>query len=300
MLLHIRDTISDQRKKILPSAIALALIAGVMVSILASSNAQADYANGCGYGYSSTGTFGYGGLNTGYGYGAHGSFGYGYGSMVCSLLVTSTTLAGGTAGTPLPATGNELTGSGGLAPYTWSATVPDGLGISGQYVVGTPAFAGNFIFTVTMTDANGQSTTGSVTIPIASSSGGGGGGGTTTTTTTAPTTTTTAPTTTTTAAPTTTTTAPAPGKSHRFFCHGAHGFGFPGRTLIMNIFGSGFYAQPKITSNEFGTRFGVLHDRGNVLVTHVTVRGGSRLGWHTLTVRLANGRSCKANYVVKR
>jgi len=68
----------------------------------------------------------------------------------------------------------------------------------------------------------------------------------------------------------------------------------------MNIFGSGFYAQPKVISNQLGTRFGVLHDRGNVLVTHVTVRGGSHLGWHTLTVRLANGRSCKANYLVKK
>jgi len=67
----------------------------------------------------------------------------------------------------------------------------------------------------------------------------------------------------------------------------------------MNIFGLGFFGQPKITSNEFGTRFGVLHDRGNVLVTHVTVRFGSRLGEHTLTVHLANGRSCKANYRVK-
>jgi hypothetical protein len=79
-----------------------------------------------------------------------------------------------------------------------------------------------------------------------------------------------------------------------------HGFGMPGRTLTMNIFGQGFFGQPKITSNQFGTRFGVLHDRGNVLVTHVTVRGGSRLGWHTLTVRLANGRTCKANYLVKK
>lgn len=207
MVLRVKRTLVGQRKRIVPALIALSLLAGVIVSLVSAPNAQADYYTGCGYGYTSTGTFGYGSATT-YGYGDNlsGTFGYGNGSQVC------------------PITG-----------------------------------------------------------------GGGGGGGTTTTT--APTTTTTAP--------ITTTTPPARGKSPRFFCHGVHGFGLPGRTLTMNIFGSGFFGQPKFTSNEFGTRFGVLHDRGNVLVTHVTVTGGSGLGEHTLTVHLANGRSCRANYSVK-
>ena len=145
-------------------------------------------------------------------------------------------------------------------------------------------------------DGNGNTTfgygNGNQVCPSTGGGGGGGGGGGTTTTTTAGTTTTTT-------GATTTTTAPARGGSHRFFCRGEHGFGLPGRTLTMNIFGLGFFGQPKITSNEFGTRFGVLHDRGNVLITHVTVGFGSRRGEHTLTVHLADGRSCKANYSVK-
>jgi len=61
MVLKVRKTISDHRKRLLPGLVALSLLAGVVVSIVATPNAQADYNTGCGYGYSSTGTgFGYG------------------------------------------------------------------------------------------------------------------------------------------------------------------------------------------------------------------------------------------------
>jgi hypothetical protein len=125
--------------------------------------------------------------------------------------------------------------------------------------------------------------------------GGGGGGGTTTTT--KPTTTTTGPTTTTTK-PTTTTTAPSK-KSRHLFCLKDHEHAVVGRTIRNAITGGGFYAQPRITSNEAGTRVGVSNDYGNLLIARVTVRAHSGKGWHTFKVTLADGRSCKVNYLVK-
>ena len=118
--------------------------------------------------------------------------------------------------------------------------------------------------------------------------GGGGGGGTTTTTTTLSGTTTTLPTTTTTKPP-----------SRRLFTTKAHGFAVVGKSVTLTITGGGFYGKPKVTSNEAGTRVGVLHDRGTQLVVRVTVRAGSRTGEHTFTIRLADGKACKVNYSVK-
>ena len=78
-----------------------------------------------------------------------------------------------------------------------------------------------------------------------------------------------------------------------------HGHGVAGRSVMITIGGSGFYGQPRITSNEVGTRAVVTRDTGRLLTVRVTVRAGSRAGWHTFTIRLANGKSCKVNYVVK-
>ena len=78
-----------------------------------------------------------------------------------------------------------------------------------------------------------------------------------------------------------------------------HGRAVAGQTVTITIGGSGFYGQPRITSNEVGTRAVVTHDTGKLLTVRVTVRAGSRTGWHTFTIRLANGKSCKANYLVK-
>ncbi|MGC8511392.1 MAG: hypothetical protein ACP5PB_11055, partial [Acidimicrobiales bacterium] len=66
------------------------------------------------------------------------------------------------------------------------------------------------------------------------------------------------------------------------------------------ITGQCFYAQPRVTSDEPGTRIGVLRDNGRVLVVRVTVRAGSQPGWHTLTIREPNGKTCKVNYLVKK
>jgi hypothetical protein len=223
MVKQIQEKISSHRKRIIPSLIALSLLSGLIVSLVSTPNAQADYYKGCGYGYnSSAGGFGYGtGFAFGYGYGLNGVFGYGFGSQVCPPPTTTTTLGGG---------------------------------------------------------------------------GGGGGGGGTTTTSTA-TTTTTLGTGTTTTAPITTTTV-ATGRKH-LFAKKVHGHAVVGRSVKLAITGGGFYGQPKITSNEVGTRVGVLHDYGNMMVVRVTVRARSHKGWHTFTIRDADGKICKVNYLVK-
>jgi hypothetical protein len=79
-----------------------------------------------------------------------------------------------------------------------------------------------------------------------------------------------------------------------------HGHAVVGRTMTLTIGGSGFYGRPRITSNEVGTRAVVSRDTGKLLTVRVTVRAGSRTGWHTFTIRLANGKSCKANYLTGR
>jgi hypothetical protein len=78
-----------------------------------------------------------------------------------------------------------------------------------------------------------------------------------------------------------------------------HGAAVAGKTVVITISGSGFYGQPKITSNAAGSKFGVTKDTGKVLTVRVTTKKGVR-GEHTLTVRLANGKSGKANYSIKK
>src|SRR5664280_401879 len=98
LMIRMRQSVMDHRRKIIPSVLAVALAAGFAVSIIATPNAQADYFTGCGYGYNSSG----GGFGTGtgpahsYGYLKNGAFGYGYGNEVCPLAVTTATLPGGT------------------------------------------------------------------------------------------------------------------------------------------------------------------------------------------------------------
>src|ERR1700686_194148 len=111
-MLRIRETLTNQRRKILPSVIAATPAAGLAVSIIGTPGAKADYFTGCGYGYNSAATgFGFGtGSGHAYGYLKNGSFGYGYGNEVCPLAVTTATLPGGTVGTSYSQT---LAGTGG-------------------------------------------------------------------------------------------------------------------------------------------------------------------------------------------
>jgi hypothetical protein len=83
-----------------------------------------------------------------------------------------------------------------------------------------------------------------------------------------------------------------------FHVTGAHGTAIAGKTVTMTISGTGFYGQPKITSTAVGTKVGVSKDSGKVLTIRVTTKAGIR-GEHTFTIRLANGKTAKANYAVK-
>jgi hypothetical protein len=71
MVEQIKEKISSHRRRIVPALVALSLLSGVMVSLLSTPSAQADYYKGCGYGYNASGG--------GFGYGTGFAFGYGYG-----------------------------------------------------------------------------------------------------------------------------------------------------------------------------------------------------------------------------
>ena len=91
-------------------------------------------------------------------------------------------------------------------------------------------------------------------------------------------------------------TPPAPPKP-KFHVSGVHGAAVAGATVTITITGTGFYGAPKITGPA-GTKFGVKKDNGRVLTVKVTTKAGIS-GEHTLTVRLANGKSGKAGYNTK-
>lgn len=69
-----------------------------------------------------------------------------------------------------------------------------------------------------------------------------------------------------------------------------------GKTVTINILGTGFYGRPTVSSHA-GTRALVTHDTGKMLTVRVTVARGSRNGMFTFTITLANGKSCKVHYI---
>jgi hypothetical protein len=88
-------------------------------------------------------------------------------------------------------------------------------------------------------------------------------------------------------------------KAPTFHVSGVHGAAVAGKTVTITISGTGFYGQPKITSTATGSKFGVAKDNGRLLTVHVTTPASTKAGEHTLTVRLANGKSGKAGYNIK-
>ena len=89
-------------------------------------------------------------------------------------------------------------------------------------------------------------------------------------------------------------------KAPAFRVTGAHGVAVVGRTVRMTISGVGFFGQPRITSNAPGTRAVVTKDSGHLLTIRVTTKAGTRPGEHTFTIRLANGKTGRANYKIKK
>lgn len=84
----------------------------------------------------------------------------------------------------------------------------------------------------------------------------------------------------------------------RFVVHKVEGTALVGGAKNLTVTGVGFYGRPKITSNEAGAKFALLHDRGSSLVIRVTVPRGSKEGTFTLTIRLADGKFVKIKYIV--
>jgi hypothetical protein len=70
------------------------------------------------------------------------------------------------------------------------------------------------------------------------------------------------------------------------------------KSTTVKILGSGFYGQPTIKSNAAGIKAVVSHDTGTNLTVKVALSALQRKGVHTFTIVLANGKSCKVNYVV--
>jgi hypothetical protein len=297
MIARASKSFTDHKKRFIPLAVALALLLGLFVSLAVTPNAQADYAVGCGYGYSSTGTFGYGTGNAfGYGYGTGGTFHFGYGNQVCPMFVTTAVLPTGTVGTPYS---SQLAATGGTNTYTWAITsgaLPTNLNLSsGGLISGTPTANGTFGFNATATDANGQPATRTLSITISSVTTTTVGVGGTTTTTLAGTTTTTLAGTTTTTGVTTTTIGTSPPK--RPSGCDLRGVIRSRKTIDVFITGHNFYAQPSVRSSDPGTRAIVRHDNGSRLVVVVQVRGfGNIGGLFSLTIRNADGFSCHLGY----
>lgn len=266
MITRATQSITAHKRRFIPLAVGLALLAGLFVSFAVTPNAQADYATACGYGYSSSGTFGYGSGNAfGYGYGYGGTFNYGYGDQVCPLFVTSSTLPAGTVGVVYAT--QQLTATGGTNSYSWSltsGTLPAGLALStAGAITGTPTASGVSAFVVSATDANGQSIPGNLSITVA----------------------------------------PAIVKARPKTPHPTRIIGAirSRRTSNVTIIGSGFYGQPRITSNDRGTRIVVRHDTGTQLKAVVQVRGIGHIGrTFTLTIRDANGHVGHIRYVLRK
>ncbi len=73
------------------------------------------------------------------------------------------------------------------------------------------------------------------------------------------------------------------------------GHAVAGRTVTLDIDGSGFYGRPSVTSHP-GTRVVVERDTGEQLVVAVTVARHSRNGVFTFTITEPDGQSCQVRY----
>jgi hypothetical protein len=69
-----------------------------------------------------------------------------------------------------------------------------------------------------------------------------------------------------------------------------------GKKSKVTISGSHFYGQPKITSNNKGTKVQVAGDNGKLLTVWVTTTKTSHRGVHTFIIRFANGGQTSVKY----
>jgi hypothetical protein len=73
----------------------------------------------------------------------------------------------------------------------------------------------------------------------------------------------------------------------------------PGHRVKITIVGTGFSGRPKVTSSSHGTVVVDSNVTGTRLTVWVTVPSSTKPGHATLTIRLANGKTCKIGYVIK-
>jgi len=256
---RLRQSVVEHRRKIIPSVLAVALAAGFAVSIIATPNAQADYFTGCGYGYNSAA----GGFGTGsgaaYSYGYLKNGSFGYG-YGNEVCPLVVTTATLPGGTVKKSYSETLVGSGGATPYAWTET--------GALPGGLTLSSGGVItgtpsaagaFAFTVTMTDVNGQAQTSSLSITI----------------------------------------AAAAKPRFRAIKVHGDAIVGRSVSLTITGIGFYGKPRVTSNERGTTIAVLHDRGTQLVVRVRVAAHSRKGWHTFTIRLANGSVSRVNYLVR-
>ena len=100
------------------------------------------------------------------GNGNQGSIGYTLAITRPSIALAPASLPAGSVGTAYTA---ALSASGGTGPYGYAVTagtLPTGLALSGATIAGTPSAGGSFTFTVTTTDANGNSGSQAYTVAI--------------------------------------------------------------------------------------------------------------------------------------
>ena len=69
-----------------------------------------------------------------------------------------------------------------------------------------------------------------------------------------------------------------------------------GRTSTVTVSGTGFYGQPKVTSNAKGTTVQVSSDNGKSLRLVVHVKAGTKHGVHTFIIKFANGEQTSVKY----
>jgi large repetitive protein len=72
-----------------------------------------------------------------------------------------------------------------------------------------------------------------------------------------------------------------------------------GRTMSVNIIGSGFYGRPLVVSDLVGTSAVVTHDNGRVLTIRVIVAPGTRSGHYRFTIVFAHGQRTSLRYTLR-
>jgi hypothetical protein len=71
-----------------------------------------------------------------------------------------------------------------------------------------------------------------------------------------------------------------------------------GKTSVVKVKGTHFYGQPKVTSNDPGTKVATAGDTGKVLTLHITTKATAKKGVHTLTITFKNGETTHVKYNV--